>query len=140
MENFQSLTVEATVNAPIAHVWKCWTTPEDIMNWCFASPDWHCPAATNDLTVGGSFTSRMAAKDGSFAFDFGGVYDVVDLHKTIGYTMADGRKVKIEFTDNGDTTYVSETFDAENENPLEMQQGGWQAILNNFKVYTEGAL
>ena len=136
MEKVQ-ITVETTVNAPIEKVWQAWTNPEDIMGWSFASDDWHTPHATNDLRVGGSFSSTMAAKDGSFSFDFEGIYDEVVPHETIAYSLADGRKVKILFTDNGDETLISETFDAENENPVEMQQAGWQAILNNFKKYVE---
>ena len=131
------ITVEATVNVPIEKAWQAWTNPDDIIGWNFASEDWHTPYATNDLRVGGSFSSTMAAKDGSFSFDFGGIYDEVVLHKVISYTLADGRKVKIVFTDKGEQTLISETFDPENENTLEMQQTGWQAILNHFKKYVE---
>ena len=136
MKNVQ-ITVEATAHAPIEKVWYAWTTPEDIMAWNNASDDWHTPLATNDLRVGGSFLSTMAAKDGSFNFDFGGIYDEVVLHKVISYSLSDGRRVKVLFTDNGNETFISETFDAENENPVEMQQAGWQAILNNFKNHVE---
>ncbi len=136
MEKVQ-ITVETTVNSPIEKVWQAWTNPEDIMRWNFASDDWHSPHATNDLRVGGSFLSTMAAKDGSFSFDFEGIYDEVVSHETIAYSLADGRTVKITFTQNGNETHVSETFDPENENPIELQQGGWQAILNNFKKHVE---
>ena len=105
--------------------------------WGHASDDWHTPYAENDLRVGGKFVSRMEAKDGSFGFDFGGVYDEVKLHVVIAYTMEDGRKVKVEFHDKGDETEIVETFDAETENPPEIQQQGWQAILDNFKKYVE---
>ena len=132
-----SITVEATVKAPVEKVWKCWTTPEDIKKWNNASADWHTTKAENDLRVGGKFSSRMEAKDGSFGFDFGGVYDEVSKNKIIAYTIGDGRKVKINFTSLGNETKVVETFDAENENPIEMQRGGWQSILDNFKRYTE---
>lgn len=131
------VTINATVNAPVAKVWKNWTTPADIMQWNNASPDWHTPRAENDLRKGGSFLSRMEAKDGSFGFDFTGIYDEVITNKHIAYTMPDGRKVKIDFTDNGDSTGIQSVFDAETENPVEMQREGWQAILNNFKQYTE---
>ncbi len=131
------LTVEANINAPVSHVWDCWTNPAHITKWCAASDDWHAPTATNDLRAGGSFTTRMEAKDGSMGFDFGGVYDEVITHQFISYTMSDGRKVNIQFTEDGDITKVVEDFEAETENSLEMQQGGWQAILNNFKQYTE---
>lgn len=131
------ITVSATINAPVEKVWKLWSTPEDIMQWNNASEDWHTPKAENDLRVGGIFTSRMEAKDGSFGFDFGGIYDVVDTNKRIAYTLGDERKVDVVFTAQGDSTQVDETFEAESTHSLEMQQGGWQAILDNFKKYAE---
>ena len=131
------ITVEATINASVQKVWECWTEPKHITKWCFASDDWHAPIAENDLRVGGSFMSRMEAKDGSFGFDFGGVYDGVTTHEHISYTMEDTRKVKITFDGDANSTKVVETFEAETENPVEMQQAGWQAILNNFKKYVE---
>lgn len=131
------ITVAATVNAPMATVWESWNNPDHITQWAFASPDWHTPWANNDLRVGGSFSTRMEAKDGSFGFEFGGVYDAVTTNELIAYTMADGRKVIVEFSAEGDATKVVERFDAETENPVEMQQMGWQAILDNFKKYTE---
>ena len=134
------ITVEATVNAPVEKVWQYWTEPTHIMQWNNASPDWHTPHATNDLREGGAFTSRMEAKDGSFGFDFGGIYDDVELHRVINYTMADGRRVFITFEPQGNSTRVIETFEAENTHSLELQQAGWQAILNNFKQYVEAAL
>lgn len=132
-----SVTIEATVNAPIEKVWQYWNQPEHITKWNAASDDWHSPSATNDLRIGGTFTARMEAKDGSFGFDFGGTYTNVKEHAHIAYTMGDDRTVKVDFTSNGDTTHISETFDAENQNDVEMQRQGWQAILNNFKKYTE---
>ena len=137
MSTFEKITIEATINAPISSVWKYWNTPEDITKWCAASPDWHTPKSENDLRVGGQFLSRMEAKDGSFGFDFGGTYDIVKTNEQIAYTMGDGRTVDIHFTSNGNTTKVVETFDAETENPIEMQRGGWQAILDSFKRYAE---
>ncbi|TWI85011.1 uncharacterized protein YndB with AHSA1/START domain [Lacibacter cauensis] len=131
------ITVEAIVHAPITTVWDSWNNPDHITQWAFASPNWHTPWAKNDLRVGGSFSSRMEAKDGSFGFEFGGVYDAVTTNELIAYTMADGRKVMVEFSAEGDATKVVERFDAENENPVDMQQMGWQAILDNFKKYTE---
>lgn len=131
------ITVEATVNAPVEKVWNFWGDPEHIKKWNSASEDWHTPKAENDLRTGGKFSSRMEAKDGSFGFDFGGVYDEVKKHELIAYTLGDGRKVKVLFRQNGAATQVTETFEAENTNPVEMQKGGWQAILNNFKKYTE---
>lgn len=132
-----SITVEATINAPVEKVWKLWSTPEHIINWNTASPDWHTPWSENDLRVGGKFASRMEAKDGSFGFEFGGEYSQVEENKLIEYFMSDGRRVEVIFTTEGDTTKVTETFDAETENPVEMQRGGWQAILDNFKKYVE---
>jgi uncharacterized protein YndB with AHSA1/START domain len=131
------LTVENTVNAPVEKVWEFWAKPEHITKWCSASDDWHTPSAQNDLRTGGKFSSRMEAKDGSMGFDFGGVYDAVRNHEYIEYTMGDGRKVKINFSSLGDKTKVTESFEPESTNPLEMQQGGWQAILDKFKKYTE---
>ena len=131
------LTVKSTINAPVSKVWESWTKPEHITKWCAASDDWHTPRAENDLTEGGRFLSRMEAKDCSIGFDFGGVYDVVKKNDYIEYTIDDNRKVKIKFTPDGDKTIVSESFEAEETNPIEMQQGGWQAILDNFKKYTE---
>jgi len=132
-----SITVSTIVNAPVATVWEAWSSPEHIMKWNSASPDWHTPKAENDLRKGGKFASRMEAKDGSFGFDFGGVYDEVKEHELIEYTMGDGRKVSITFAAAGDTSTVTETFDAEETNPIEMQRGGWQAIMDSFKKYTE---
>jgi uncharacterized protein YndB with AHSA1/START domain len=131
------LTLTANVNAPVNKVWEYWTTPEHIMQWNNASPDWHTTSATNDLRAGGSFSSRMEAKDGSMGFDFGGIYDAVEENSYIGYTLADQRKVKVSFTTEGNATKISESFEAEEQNPVEMQQGGWQAIMDNFKAYAE---
>lgn len=132
-----ALTVEATIDAPVSKVWNCWNGPDHITKWCTPSPDWHTPRAENDLREGGKFMSRMEARDGSMGFDFGGVYDKVEEHKHISYTMSDGRRVFIYFTPDGDKTKLVETFDAEDINPIEMQQAGWQAILDEFKRYTE---
>jgi len=133
----KTITVSAIVNAPIGKVWEYWTTPESIIEWNSASEDWHTPRAENDLRVGGKVFSRMEAKDGSFGFDFGGVYGGVIEHKLISYTMGDGRKVEVNFLDEGDATKIIETFEAESANSFEQQKGGWQAILDNFKRYTE---
>jgi uncharacterized protein YndB with AHSA1/START domain len=131
------ITVEATVKAPIEKVWSTWSEPKHITKWCQASDDWHAPYADNDLRTGGKFKTTMAAKDGSFSFDFGGIYSNVEKFKVIEYKMEDGREVKITFSSDGNETKVTETFDPERENPVEMQRGGWQAILDNFKKYTE---
>ena len=132
-----SITVENTVNAPIAKVWELWSAPQHITKWAAASDDWHTTFAENDLRVGGKFQSRMEAKDGSFGFDFWGIYDEVKVNERIDYTLGDGRKVTILFSKNGNGTKIVQTFEAEGTNPIEMQRGGWQAILDNFKKYTE---
>jgi uncharacterized protein YndB with AHSA1/START domain len=135
METSKKIIVETTVQAPVEKVWEYWTEPTHITKWNTASEEWHTPFAENDLQVGGKFLSRMEAKDGSFGFDFGGVYDDVKLNEAIAYTLEDGRKVTIKFIPHGDETKVIETFDPENSNPIEMQEAGWQAILDNFKKY-----
>lgn len=136
-EKKTTITLETTVNATVEKVWDIWTKPEHIVKWANASDDWHTPRAENDLRTGGKFLSRMEAKDGSFGFDFGGIYDKVEPLKTINYTLGDDRKVEISFASNGQATQITETFEAEETNPVEMQRDGWKAILNNFKKYTE---
>lgn len=131
------ITVESLVNAPVEKVWAIWSEPKHITQWCQASSDWHAPYAENDLKKDGKFKTTMAAKDGSMSFDFEGVYTNVQPNKVIEYNIADGRKVKIVFTPEGNKTKVTETFEAEGQNPVEMQRGGWQAILDNFKKYAE---
>lgn len=131
------ISVETIINAPIYSVWEMWTSPEHIMKWNNASDDWHTPMAKNDLRKGGKFLSRMEAKDGSAGFDFEGVYDDVKINQLIEYTMGDGRKVRIVFTDHGDETKIQETFEAEDEHSIDMQREGWQSIMNNFKHYVE---
>lgn len=137
MTNVTPIIVETTVNAPIEAVWACWTEPAHIMQWNQASDDWHTTSATNDLRDGGSFTSRMEAKDKSFGFDFGGTYTRVLQHKHIAYVMSDGRKVSIDFTSQDGRTRIIEMFDPESENSPEMQKQGWQAIMNSFKRHAE---
>jgi len=132
-----NITVETTVQAPVEKVWACWNEPKHITQWCQASDDWHAPRAENDLKEGGKFSTTMAAKDGSFSFDFGGVYTKVAENKVIEYTIGDGRNVSIQFEDDGTATKIVETFEAETTHPEEMQRAGWQAILDNFKKYVE---
>lgn len=136
-ENKTALTVQTTVKAPVEKVWKCWTEPAHITQWCQASDDWHAPAAESDLRPGGSFSTTMAARDGSMSFDFNGVYTAVEPHRTLAYTIADGRKVQITFTGRDGETDIVETFEAEDTFPQQVQQEGWQAILDNFKKYVE---
>ena len=137
MENKTTITVEAAIAAPLEKVWQYWTEPQHIIQWNNASEDWHTPHAENDLKEGGRFMSRMEAKDGSFGFDFGGTYTLVETNKQIEYTLDDDRKVSIHFISKGNATTVVETFEAENMNSIELQKSGWQAILDNFKKYVE---
>ena len=135
----EKITVQAIVNEPVEKVWDAYTKSENITKWNFADDSWHCPRAENDLRVGGRFSSRMEAKDGSGGFDFSGTYDEVIPHKKIVYTIDgdDKRKVTVTFGGVGNSTAISISFDPETENPLEMQKAGWQAILENFKQYAE---
>ena len=131
------ITVETIVNASIDKVWRYWTVPGNIKQWNNASDEWHTPYAENDLKSGGAFNYRMEAKDKSIGFDFAGTYDEVRMNEYIAYTMDDGRKVQISFSAEGEETKIIETFQSEDTNPVEMQRQGWQAILDNFKNYTE---
>lgn len=133
----EKVTIEATIAVEPKKAWDVWNKPEHITKWNFADPSWHCPSATNDLRVGGKYSARMEAKDGSFGFEFECIYDEVVDQKKIAYTMGDGRKVVTTFEDLGGKTKVKTVFDAEKQNPVEMQKGGWQAILNNYKAYAE---
>src|SRR4051794_7700171 len=136
-QNKTIITVENTIDAPKEKVWEYFTKPEHITKWNNASEDWYTPRAENDLRAGGNFVYRMEAKDGSFGFDFGGVYDAITTNKNIEYTIGDGRKVKITFSADGEKTKVTESFEAETTNSIELQKGGWQSILDNFKKYAE---
>lgn len=131
------VTIEAMISDSPEKVWVYWTKPEHITKWNFASEDWCCPSAENDLRVGGKYKARMEAKDGSFGFDFEAIYGEIIDQKKLVYTMPDGRVVTTTFNNIDGQTEVTTTFDAENENPIEMQKNGWQAILDNFKKYSE---
>ncbi|WP_324325242.1 SRPBCC family protein [Flavobacterium sp.] len=133
----KSITVRISTKEKLEKVWDYFTKPEHIVNWCFASDDWHAPKAENDLRTGGTFSTTMAAKDGSFSFEFGGTYDEVIPLKRYTYTMGDGRKVTVKFDMMDGAVIVTENFEPEQQNPLDMQRGGWQAILENFKKYLE---
>lgn len=133
----KTIIVEAVVNTPIETVWSYWSEPGHITKWCHASDDWHAPYADNDLRTGGKFKTTMAAKDGSFSFDFEGIYDEVETYKLIRYAIGDGRSVKITFEPTGNSVKIVETFEAEDVHSIDMQRAGWQAILDNFKKYTE---
>ncbi|GIL22324.1 MAG: hypothetical protein BroJett042_08370 [Bacteroidota bacterium] len=130
------ITVTATIIAANKKVWECYTNPKHIVNWNFADPSWHCPSAENDMRVGGTYKARMEAKDGSFGFDFEAVYTEFVPEKKFTYEF-DGRMATVKFDTVGNQTTVTVTFDPETENSLELQQQGWQAILNNFKNYVE---
>ncbi len=132
----EKITVETIVGAPIEKVWRFYSEPKHITQWAFADVSWHAPRAENDLRVGGKFNTRMEAKDGSAGFDFEGIYDDVVPNKKIAYTFG-GRKATIFFAQEGSGTKVTVTFDAETENPMEMQRAGWQSILENFKKHVE---
>ncbi len=131
------ITVTTTVNLPAQKVWSFWNEAKHITKWYNASDDWHAPFAQNDLRVGGKFKTTMAAKDGSFQFDFEGVYTHIEEYKKIDITLLDNRKMSVAFEALGTQTKITEMFEPETENPIELQQGGWQAILNNFKKYAE---
>lgn len=133
----ETITVTATIGAPLAQVWQAFTDPQAVVRWNAASEDWHTPSAANDLRVDGSFVYRMEVKDGSTGFDFSGVYTEVIPHEKIVYVMEDGRQVMVTFTETEEGVLVVETFDPETENSLELQKTGWQAILQNFKQYVE---
>lgn len=133
----KTLKVETELRLPVEKVWEYWNKPQHITMWNFASNDWHCPKAENDLRPGGKITSRMEAKDGSMGFDFSGTYEEVKPYELISYYLEDGRKVKIEFTPLENGTRLTESFEAEETHSLEQQQTGWQNILNNFRKYAE---
>lgn len=131
------ITVSTIINADIKKVWSCWTAPNHIVNWNFASPDWHCPTAESDFTEGGKFNYEMAARDGSMSFGYAGTFKKIEENHLLDFELEDGRNVSVRFIEQGDTTRIEESFEPENMNSEELQRQGWQAILNNFKVYTE---
>lgn len=133
------LTAAVTVNAPVEKVWNFWTDPDQIIHWNTASDDWHTTKAVNDLRVGGRFLSRMEARDGSSGFYFTGEYTKIESLKQIEYTIDDGRKVQISFVADGNKTLITEAFENELTNPIEMQLTGWQSILDNFKKHVENS-
>lgn len=132
----EKITVQVKVNADKNKAWDHYTSPKHIVNWNFADPSWHCPNAKNDMRVGGVYNARMEAKDGSFGFDFEAVYKEIHPGKDFTYEFG-GRFASVNFTEDNNQTIVTVVFDPENENPIDMQRGGWQSILNNFKAYTE---
>lgn len=136
-QNRVSITVETTVAVSPELAWAYWTEPRHITQWNQASDDWHTPSAEQDLRVGGRFSSRMESRDGKFGFDFGGIYDAVEPYRLIAYTIDDGRKVSILFEGVHVGTKITETFEAEAENSIELQRAGWQAIMDSYKRYVE---
>ena len=136
-QNRISITVTTTVAVSPELAWAYWTEPQHITQWNQASDDWHTPSAEQDLRVGGSFSSRMESRDGKFGFDFGGVYDAVEPYRLIAYTIGDGRKVTVLFEGVHVGTKITETFEAEAENSIELQRAGWQAIMDSYKRYVE---
>lgn len=137
MSDFVKITIQASIKAPMETVWTCWNDPEHIIKWNSASDDWHTPKAQNDLREGGKFVYRMESVDGKMGFDFGGTYTEVVPYQVIGYTMDDNRTVRAVFSQNGEHVDIVEVFDAEKMNSVELQQQGWQSILNRFKSYVE---
>lgn len=133
----KKIEVSVTINASPQKIWRLWTQPNHITEWHFANDDWHCPAAENDLRVGGRFNYRMEAKDGSLGFDFVGIYDEIEDQEKITFTLGDGRESTTTFESLGKHTEVTTILDAEPQNPIDFQREGWQTILNNFKTYVE---
>ena len=133
----EQIVVHSPIKASLDKVWECWTLPKHIVNWNLASSDWHCPQAENNLTIGGEFHYYMEAKDGSFGFDFWGTYVNIEAEKSLEIKLGDGRKVTVLFESLGNETTVTEIFDPETINPVELQKAGWQSILDNFKAYVE---
>lgn len=132
---YTKVSISAHVSAPVEKAWECYTDPKHIVNWNFAAPEWHCPSASNDMRVGGIYSARMEARDGSFGFDFAGEYTAVDMGKSYTMILGDGRSVDLRFEAADGGTKVFVDFDAEDQNPIEFQKGGWQAILNNYANY-----
>ncbi len=134
----EKIIIKTTVQAPLETIWDCWTRVEHIAGWAFASDEWGAEGISNNLEVGGHFSSRMFAKDGSFEFIFSGTYNEVVKHARLDYNLDDGRQVVVEFTETPAGIQITEQFEPEAENPIDMQRDGWQAYLDNFKKYVEG--
>lgn len=132
-----NITIETLVHAPINLVWDTWNSPNHVVHWNHASDDWHSPKAENNFVVGGKFVYRMEAKDNSFGFDFSGTYEEIVDKKRVVTRLDDNRLVKTEFYGENDSVRIVETFEAEDQNSIELQREGWSSILNNYKLYTE---
>ena len=133
----EPITIETNIKATQQKVWDYYNEPKHIINWNFAHESWCCPSSENDLKVGGKFKNRMEAKDGSFGFDLNGFFDEIKSNELLKYHLEDDRKVEVTFVQNRDVVDVVQIFEPESQNPLEMQEQGWKAILDNFKTYTE---
>jgi uncharacterized protein YndB with AHSA1/START domain len=131
-----NITIETLVRAPIDKVWRAYTSPEDIIQWNAASDDWHTTSSSVELRVGGTFSSRMEAKDGSFGFDFAGTYTKIIPNELIEYAFGD-RTASVQFMQTSDGVKVRITFVAETEHSVEEQEQGWQSILNKFASHVE---
>jgi uncharacterized protein YndB with AHSA1/START domain len=136
--NQTPITIQAIIHAPLEKIWRAWTEPDQIVQWAFAQDDWEAPSAENDIRTGGKFKTVMASKDKTQSFDFTGIYTEVKEQALIEYEMDDGRRVRIEFNSLPDGVKIVQTFDPEQENTIELQRSGWQAILDNFKKHVEG--
>ena len=136
-QKMETISISTRVQAPIEKVWEFWTKPAHIVNWNFASDDWCCPHATNDLAPQKKFSWRMESEDGKIRFDFEGIYDQIDEHQLIRYHLEDGRNVEIQFIQKEDEIEMRENFETEDQHTAEQQRAGWQAILENFKKYVE---
>jgi uncharacterized protein YndB with AHSA1/START domain len=137
MSNLANITVSTTINASVEKVWEVFNSPEHNVIWNTGHPDWHTPKSTNDLRVGGAFCHTMAAKDGSLSFDFNGTYNIVKPYELVDYTIEGGRHVQVVFESIGASAKLTEIFEPETENSEELQQAGWQGILDNLKRYIE---
>lgn len=137
MTNTAQVTIKTTVNKPLSQVWDYLINPVHIKGWNFASDDWYCPKAVNNFVEGGTFSYTMAAKDGSMQFDFSGKFTEIVEAKKLVYLLDDNRAVWFDLVDNGNSVDITERFETETENPIDLQEFGWQCILNNFKKYTE---
>ena len=137
MEKLAKIKIEIELNHDIDKVWRYFTEPEHIVNWYYASDDWQCPSAINNLSVGSKFNFRMEAKDKSFGFDFEGEYLKVAIHDELEYILSDGRMINIFFKSIDNKVTLTEIFDPDEVNPIEMQREGWLSILRNFKRYIE---
>lgn len=136
----EKIIISAEISAPLSVVWDAWTMPQHIIHWNYAADDWHCPQAVSDFQEGGKFSYRMAARDESFAFDFWGTFMLIESNKKLEITLGDGRSWEVEFSEIENGVLLTEPFQPELENPIEIQELGWNMILQNFKKYAESVV